>query len=241
MKSTRLEIKIRDASCGAGNAPLPAPFGHGSAPIRPDEEARRKPTGDGAAKVVLIVDDDRVVRVTIASGLRDQGYEVVDAESGEEALTIASSRHIDIALLDIRMGGMSGIDLSEQLRARTGIPVVFLTAHRENELVRRAVEQGALGYLVKPLDVAQIVPSLEAALSRAAEFKGLRDTQERLSSELSGARDVSVATGVIMERKGVGRTEAFDLLRGHARSQRRKLRDVAAEVVLASETSNLTR
>lgn len=191
--------------------------------------------------MVIVVDDDRLVRVTIAAGLRTQGYGVLEAESAEEAMSLALAQRIDIALLDIRMEGMDGIELAQRLRDRTGVPSVFLTAYGEADLVRRAIEQGALGYLVKPLDVAQVGPAIETALERAAEIRGLRETKERLSAELTGAREISVATGVIMERKAVSRADAFELLRGHARAQRRKLREVAAEVVLGAEAANLAR
>jgi response regulator NasT len=194
----------------------------------------RKPT-------ILVVDDDRLVRVTIAAGLREHGYQVIEAESGEEGLTLALAQHVDLALLDVKMEGMSGLELAEQLRARTSIPSVFLSAYGDADLVREAGQHGALGYLVKPIDPSRVVPAIETALARAREIGELRRAQSSMAAELAGAREVSLATGILMERSHLDRINAFELLRRHARSQRRKLRDVAAEVVEAAETLNLVR
>lgn len=192
-------------------------------------------------KIILVVDDDRLVRLTIVAGLREQGYAVLEAESAEDALVLALAQPVDLAVVDIRMEGASGIDLARELRARTQVPVMFLTAYGDSPLVRDAIEQGAVGYLVKPVDMPQLLPAIETALARAADLRSLRQSQEHMSAELAGAREVSVATGLIMERKGVDRDQAFELLRSHARSRRRKLREVAAEIVRAAETISLLR
>lgn len=194
-----------------------------------------------AKATILVVDDDRLVRVTIAAGLRDHGYAVIEAESGEEGLMLALTQRVDLALLDVKMEGMSGIELADQLRKRTAIPSIILSAYGDSELVRQAGENGALGYLVKPIDPARVVPAIETALTRAKELDDLRRAQASMAAELAGAREISVATGILIERTHVDRTNAFELLRRHARSQRRKLREVAADVVQAAETLNLVR
>ncbi len=194
-----------------------------------------------AKATILVVDDDRLVRVTIAAGLREHGYGVIEAESGEEGLMLALTQAVDLALLDVKMGTMSGIELAEQLRKRTAIPSVFLSAYGDADLVRQASEHGALGYLVKPVDPSRIVPAIETALARAHELDELRRSQSSMAAELAGAREVSIATGILLERMHVDRANAFELLRRHARSQRRKLREVAADVIHASETLNVLR
>lgn len=201
------------------------------------EDSGPKPT----RATILVVDDDRLVRVTIAAGLRDHGYAVIEAESGEEGLMLALTQRVDLALLDVKMEGMSGIELAEQLRKRTAIPSIFLSAYGDADLVRQAGEHGALGYLVKPIDPSRVVPAIETALARARELDDLRRAQASMATELAGAREISVATGILMERTHVDRTNAFELLRRHARSQRRKLREVAADVVSAAEALNLVR
>lgn len=188
---------------------------------------------------ILIADDDRLVLGTLSEGLRHAGYEVLGAGSGEEALMLLAQRTPDIALLDIRMEGMSGIELGRILLQRFAVPFLFLSAFGDEEVVRQAAEHGALGFLVKPLQITQIVPAIEAARSRASELLELRSVRDQLSAALEGARETSMAVGVLMERRRLNRDEAFHALRRSSRSQRRKIQVVAAELLDALEKVDL--
>jgi AmiR/NasT family two-component response regulator len=186
---------------------------------------------------ILVVDDDRLILATLSKGLRQAGYEVGEANSGDDALRLTDELKPDLALLDIRMPGMSGVELAQHLVGKR-IPFIFLSAYGDPEIVRQATELGALGYLVKPLDLPQVIPSLEAALARAREIRALHDKESQLSSALESGREASTAVGILMERRGLDRKEAFEALREHARAQRRRLNDAAAELVEAMEIVN---
>lgn len=193
----------------------------------------------GTRPRVLVVDDDRLILATLGAGLRHAGYDTREAASGEEALRLCETEQPDIVLLDVRMPGMDGVQAARLIRERFRIPVVFLSAYSDEAVVHQAAAEGALGYLVKPLDVTQLVPSLEAALVRAREIRALRDAEERLTRALGTSRDTATAVGLVMERYRLDRQAAFEALRQHARSQRRKLEDVAAEMLRAAESTNL--
>lgn len=198
-------------------------------------------TGKAAAMPhILLVDDDRLILATLGNGLRRAGYSVSEANSGEEALRLAEERKPDLALLDMRMPGMSGLEVAAQFRKTHGTPFLFLSAYGDEDVVDQAAQLGALGYLVKPLDVPQVIPSLEAALARAREIRGLHDKESQLSTAVEGGRETSTAVGILMERRGLDRKEAFEALREHARAQRRRVSDAAAELVEAMETVNHT-
>ncbi len=190
---------------------------------------------------ILLADDDRLVLATLGRGLRNAGYDVLEAASGEEALELCAQQVPDLAILDIRMPGLSGIETARELCERYGIPFIILSAYGESDLVNDAVRQGALGYLVKPLDVTQVLPTIEAALKRAGEFRHLHATEEQLNQALSAGRETSTAVGLLMERHRLSASEAFETLRRFARSQRRKLADVAGELVQAVEAVNEPR
>ncbi len=190
---------------------------------------------------VLIVDDDRLVLATLAKGLRQWGYEVAEASSGEAGLKFALETKPDMVLLDVNMPRMSGLEVAKALRAQTSIPFMFLTAYGNSEIVKQATEQGAMGYLVKPVDISQIVPAIEAALARGKELVHLRETETQLSTALASSRETSMAIGILMEREHLGRVAAFELLRDNARSQRRKIGDVAEELLGAVELVNHMR
>ena len=102
-------------------------------------------------------------------------------------------------------------------------------------MVTQAAEEGALGYLVKPLAVQQIMPSIEAALTRAGDIRKLRESESQLNAALAGARAVSMAVGLLMMRDRINREQALELLRSNARSQRRPLTDVAGELLNSAE------
>ncbi len=183
---------------------------------------------------VLVVDDDRLVLAALAEGLRGAGYRVTGAASAEDALAAAGREVPDVALLDVRMPGMSGIELGGRLR-EAGVPFLYLSAYGDREAVENALEEGALGYLVKPLDIQQIVPSLEAALVRARDLRKLRETEAQLSAALSGTREISMAVGLLMMRDRLNREDAFELLRDNARAQRRTVVEIAKELLGSAE------
>lgn len=187
---------------------------------------------------VLVVDDDRLVLATLAKGLRQWGYEVAEASSGETALKLALETSPDLVLLDVNMPRMSGLEVAKSLRAQTTIPFIFLTAYGDADIVKQATEHGAMGYLVKPVDISQIVPAIEAALARGKELGQLRETETQLSTALANSRETSIAVGILMEREHLDRHSAFDVLRDYSRAQRRKIKDVAEELIRAIEFAN---
>jgi len=173
---------------------------------------------------LLVADDDRVVLFTLAEGLRDAGFEVVEARDGLRALELCRSGQPDLALLDIRMPGLDGLELARRLSTETTVPFLFFTAHDDENLVREAVQLGALGYLVKPLDVTRIVPMLRAALARSHDIDGLRQA-------LQSNRLIGTAVGMAMRTWNLDQQAAFERLRKHSRDHSLKLADVAREIV----------
>ncbi len=183
---------------------------------------------------ILLVDDDRLVLTTLAEGLRQAGYQVLEASDGDAAVRIAEVQAPDLAILDMRMLGRDGHDVAVWLRSHTDIPFLFLSAYSDAETVSKAIEAGALGYLIKPLHVEQILPSIEAALKRGRELIALLDEESHLSAALRIGRQTSIAVGILMARHQLSEQAAFEKLRSQARSERRKLSDLAAELIAAS-------
>lgn len=188
---------------------------------------------------LLIADDDRLIRVTLKKGLTQAGYTVYEASTGEEAMEICEQHTPDLAIMDIQMPGINGIEAAGELYKRSGTPFMIFSAYGDDELVKEATDKGALGYLVKPLQVEQIIPAVETALKRAKEIRALQLAESNLQSALSSNRNTSIAVGLIMERFKLEPDAAFNLLRDNARSQRRKLNEVADEMVKAAEILNI--
>ena len=180
---------------------------------------------------ILIVEDDRLILSGFALALEERGYVVHKAASGEEAVTLAQTTPPDLVLMDIYLPGISGIEAARTIQEKAKIPVIFLSATDSEELMRVAISLGSISYLVKPITIKQLLPAIENALARAHDIRNLRGSEERLSTALKQSRDVSVAIGMLMERTDSSAEEAFEMLRGHARSTRSKSADVAKEVI----------
>jgi two-component system, response regulator PdtaR len=184
---------------------------------------------------LLLVDDDRLVLATLGHGLRSAGFDVACAASGLEALAACESAAPDLLIIDYEMPQLSGVELAETLQQRGPIPFIFLSAYADPEVVERAARAGALSYIVKPVDPPQLVPAIRTALTRAQQTSALRQDVERIGTALKADRDVSVVTGLLMERYTLDQHTAYEKLRSYARGQRRKLVDVAAEILSATD------
>lgn len=191
-----------------------------------------------AKRRLLLVDDDPMLLTLLSTVLRHAGYDTVQATSAEEALPVARQEDPDLALLDINLPGMSGLDLAGRLLAETAVPFMFLSVLDASDTVRQATAHGAVGYLVKPIEPAQVGPAVEAALARADDIKRLRRTEVNLTAALAAGRETSMAVGVLMSRFGADRNTAFEVLRERARAQRRKINEVATQILEAEETLN---
>ena len=181
---------------------------------------------------ILMVDDDRLVLATLAASMARAGYAVSSAKSAEEAEDmLAGGCRPDLVMLDVRMPGQSGLYLAERLRELDHIPFLMLSAYSDEQTVQQAIEQGALAFLVKPIDEAQLFPAIEAALARADELNKLRTTRKQLQDALDSERSINVAVGITMVQYRLARQPAFEQLRRAARSKSMRLVDLAAQVV----------
>jgi two-component system, response regulator PdtaR len=191
-------------------------------------------------RLILLVDDDPLLLDYLKTVLDHAGYDTVAAESAAEALQRVAEREADIALalLDITMPGMSGLDLARRLKDHTSVAFMFLSSVDDAETARQAASHGAAGFVVKPVDAARLLPAFESALARADEIRQLRRTEANLNAALAAGRETSLAVGLLMARFQTDRNTAFEVLRDHARSNRRKINEVAEQLVSAEELLN---
>ena len=188
-------------------------------------------------KHILLVDDDRLVLATLATNVSQAGYMVSSAKNADEAdALLTGGCRPDLVLLDIRMPGLSGLHLAQRLREIDHIPFVILSAYSDEDTVQEALSQGALAFYAKPLEDAQLLLAIEAAIARGDELRGLRANREQLQTALDNERDINVAVGITMVQYRLKRKEAFEQLRLAARNRNVKLADIALEVLQTCET-----
>jgi FixJ family two-component response regulator len=120
-----------------------------------------------SSPLISVVDDDQSVRESLARLIRSVGFGVQVFGSAEEFLSASHGRQADCLILDIRMPGMSGLELQHELAAaESDLPVIFITAHGSDEDVRaRALAAGAVDYLLKPLREEEVLKAIDTALS----------------------------------------------------------------------------
>lgn len=194
---------------------------------------------------ILVVDDDRLVLATLTYGLAQAGFEVIDADNGDDAILLAREHRPELALLDIRMEGLSGFDVAAYLREYLQIPFMFLSAFADEDTVAKVKELGAVAYLVKPLDIHQIVPAVEAAfvnrrqqlLSAAAhsELTAPITTTAVADNDSVLAQLEAIAVGVLMHRYSLPRQEALTRLQKLSASEDRAVADQALRLIEAVE------
>ncbi|NUZ06813.1 response regulator [Schlegelella sp. ID0723] len=197
---------------------------------------------------ILVVDDNRLVLATLTDGLTEAGYEVIDADNGDDAILLAREHRPDLALLDIRMEGKSGFDVAEYLRSACRIPFMFLSAFSDDETVAQVRALGAVDYLVKPLDIRQIVPAVDAAFASIDAQRGsaappappvasapLPAALPQQATPPAPDPSVSMAVGVLMHRYSLTRADALSRLQRQAASEQRALHDQAERLLAAVE------
>ena len=181
---------------------------------------------------ILIAEDETIIRLDLRGLLERAGYEVVaEAKDGEEAVSLAREHEPDLAVMDVKMPRLDGIDAARRILEERPIPIVMLTAYGQDELVSRAVEAGVFGYLVKPFREQDLLPAIAAARARHEELQAVRAEAESLSDALASRKVIERAKGLLMEKEQLSEQEAFARLRKASQASGRPLKVIAEAVV----------
>lgn len=182
---------------------------------------------------ILIADDEAMIRMGLRTMLREMGYTVVGAApDGLTALRLARETSPDLAILDIKMPGMDGLDVAQAIAERCPLPVLMLTAYSERDLVARAAATESVhGYLVKPLHEANLAPAIELAVTRFAEWQVFQQEAAGLKDALATREIVAQAKQVLIEQADLTEHEAFLAIQARARRRRQTMRQVAEEIL----------
>jgi two-component system, response regulator PdtaR len=186
---------------------------------------------------ILVAEDETIIRLDLRDLLVRCGFDVVaEARDGEEAVALAREHEPDLAIMDVKMPRLDGIEAARRILDERPIPIVMLTAYGQDELVSRAVEAGVFGYLVKPFREADLLPAIRTARARHEELAEIREQAESLAEALAARKAIERAKGLLMEREGLSEQEAFARLRKASQVSGRPLRMIAEAVVATLET-----
>lgn len=185
-----------------------------------------------AAVRIVVAEDEPIIRLDLAETLRSEGYDVVaDTGRGDEAVALVKTHAPDLVLLDVKMPGLDGISAAEIITEETRTAVVVLTAFSQRDLIERAVEAGAMTYLVKPYQRSELVAAIETARARFREFALLEDQVSDLSERLEVRKLIDRAKGRLIDEHNMSENDAFRFLQQQAMSSRRSMAEVANDVL----------
>jgi response regulator NasT len=180
---------------------------------------------------IVVAEDESLIRMDIVETLKDQGFDVVgEAADGLRAIELAKELKPDLLVMDIKMPNMDGLSAAEQI-SKLRIPVVFLTAFNQQELVTRASEVGAMAFLVKPFSPEDLLPAIEVALSRHQQLTQLEAEVSDLTERLETRKLVERAKGVLGVQMGLSEPEAFRWIQKAAMDRRIGMADVAKTIL----------
>lgn len=181
---------------------------------------------------ILIADDESIIRLGLKKMLEELGYQVVAAApDGAAAVDLARRTQPDLAILDVRMPRLDGLEAARQIIADRPIPIVLLTAYSDRATVERAKSTAILAYLVKPIKEVELGPTIEIALARFEEQQVLAAEREELTDALETRELVAQAKEFLMMHRGLTEREAFRHIHLTSRAQRRPMKDVARDVL----------
>ncbi len=197
------------------------------------------PKRDTCAVRILVAEDETIIRLDLRDLLERAGFEVcAEARDGEEAVALARSEQPDLAIMDVKMPRLDGIEAAKRILDENPIPIVMLTAYGQEELVSRAVEAGVFGYLVKPFREQDLLPAIHAARARHDELQALRAETASLTEALAARKVIERAKGLLMEKESLTEQEAFERLRKASQVSQRPLQVIAEAVVATLGGSN---
>jgi AmiR/NasT family two-component response regulator len=185
---------------------------------------------------ILIADDESIRLLSLRAQLSALGHQVIaEASTGEEAVTLADRWRPDLAILDIKMPLMDGIEAAERITRARPIPIILLTAYSEAQLVERAAQANISAYLMKPVSEEDLLPVITLALTRFKQFQALRQEVADLREALEARRVIEKAKGILMHRLNLTEDEAFRRLQRQSQESNRKLAQVAEAIVVADQ------
>jgi len=181
---------------------------------------------------VLVGEDETLIRLDLTGMLTSVGFEVcAEARDGVEAVELARSEQPDLAILDVKMPRLDGIESARRIIDERPIPIVIVSAYTETSLVERATEAGVFGYLSKPFREEDLLPAIATARARFSQLVAVREQVETLAEALAARKVIERAKGILMAKDGLTEDVAFARLRKASQTSGRPLRVIAEAVV----------
>jgi response regulator NasT len=186
----------------------------------------------GVSLRVVIAEDEAIIRMDLRETLEEEGYVVVgETGRGDHAVDLVRELQPDLAILDVKMPGIDGLEAAGIITAEKLCGVLILTAFSQREVIEQARDAGALAYLVKPFQKSDLIPAIEVAIGRFRELRNLTGEIDALGEQLEARKLIDRAKGRLMDECDMKESEAFTFIQRTAMSERTRMREVAERIL----------
>lgn len=183
---------------------------------------------------ILIADDESLHLLSLRGQLEKLGHRVIaEASDGRQAIALGRETKPDLAILDIKMPEVDGIEAAQTMMNECPLPIILLSAYSEGDLAERAASSQVAAYLMKPVSENDLLPAIGLAMSRFGEFQALHKEVDDLREALETRKMVERAKGILMRRLNLTEEEAFRRLQRRSQNENKKLGDIAKAIVVA--------
>lgn len=187
---------------------------------------------------IVVVEDDAAMRAFLKLTLEQLGHELIgEAANGTDMVRNVLDLEPDVVVFDIHLPRLNGLDALRQIYQEKVVAAVAITADRDQDLVRRALEEQVLAYLVKPIEAHQLGPALLIARAQFAELRELAEQNASLRQTLQNRKIIERAKGVLMKRHRWTEAEAFRRLQRGAMNRRTSMIELAQDVLNGVEVN----
>lgn len=185
---------------------------------------------------ILIGEDEYLCLLGVRTIIENLGHNVVgEASDGEALVVLANAIKPDLILVDINMPKKDGIEAIKTINKNLFIPSIIISGYHDEDMIKRASEEGVLYYLVKPVDEKDLKIAINIAMSKFDEIKSLHEELDNTKKILEARKKIEHAKGILMDRMKLKEGDAMKKLQKMSRDKNIKLIDVAQQIISAEE------
>ncbi len=184
---------------------------------------------------ILVAEDEPLSAMALQAQLEALGHVVIGpAHNGREAVEMARANPADLAILDVRMPALTGLEAAQEIARFAELPVILLSGYSDPEMIEEATRAPVFHYLVKPVSMADLGPAIAVAMTRFNEWKEFRGEAEELEHKLEDRKLIEQAKGVIMEARGLPEAEAYRVLQKESQNRNQPMVEIARSIVMSA-------
>ncbi|KYG92320.1 response regulator [Metasolibacillus sp. FSL H7-0170] len=188
---------------------------------------------------VMIVEDESLIAIDLQYILEDNGYEVVaHAKNGEIAIELAYLHKPHLILMDIKMPKLDGLKASKIIEQQFGIPILFISAYSEKELLSYMKQDNVLGYVMKPFSEKNVLPALEVAFHQIEKFDRLSGQLQQVQNQMEKRKVIERAKGLLMQLENISEEEAYKKIRNESMRTQQEMVHIAQQIINTQQVNS---